>query len=126
MLEGPLSQQIGAALVGPTQLALSDRLALADFALRHTGRLLPVRTVLLWISQPREIDWTMQLYYAAWHSYMTSHSLSNWLAWQNESLLPVTALRRVRESLFQEAAGVLTRLEVIEILKHLDQLSAEW
>jgi len=126
MLENRISQQIGTEILGPTQIRLADRLVLADFALRNTRRLLPVRTMLLWISLPHEIDWTMQLYYAAWHSYMTSHSLTQWLAWQNESLLPVTALRRVRESLFQDAAGVLTRLEVVETLKHLDQLSAEW
>jgi len=75
---------------------------------------------------PVELDWTMRLYYGAWHSYLTSQSLTGWLPWQEQGILPVTALRRMRDRLLRDSVGVMTRLELIEFLKHLDVLAAEW
>ncbi len=126
LLDRHVTQQIGAAIVGPRETVIADRLALADFVFRDTKRRLPVQTVAVWLSMPREIDWTMRLYYAAWHSYLTSQSLTGLFAWQAEGILPATALRRMRERLLQDAVSVLTRLELIEFLKHLDTLAAEW
>ena len=125
-LENGVAQNIGAAIVGPRELAFADRLAFAGFSFRDTKRRIPLQTVAVWLSMPHEIDWTMRLYYAAWHSYLTSQSLTGWLASQEEGILPATALRRMRERLLQDAVGVLTRLELIEFLKHLDALAAEW
>ncbi len=126
LLENDVAQQIGAAIVGPRELAIADRLALAGFAFRDTKRRIPTPTIAMWLSMPPEIDWTMQLYYAAWHAYLTSQSLAGWLAWQEQGIVPATALRRMRERLLEDAVGVLTRLELIEFLKHLDTLAAEW
>jgi hypothetical protein len=125
-LEQIVSQQIGAPITGPRQLSLADRLAFADFTFRDTRRKLPVQTIAYWMVMPAEIDWTMRLYCAAWHSYLTAQRLTGMMAWQADGILPVTALRRMRERLLQDAVGVLTRLELIEFVKHLDTLSAEW
>ena len=126
LLEKQVSQRIGAVLVGPRDLLIADRLALADFAFRDTKRRLPTQTVAVWLAMPREVDWTMGLYYAAWHAYLSTQALTGFVAWQTNGLLPVTTLRRMRERLLQDAVGVLTRLELIEFLKHIDSLTAEW
>ncbi len=125
-LESSVTRQIGAAIVGPRELTIADRLSFAGFTFRDTRRRIPTQTIAVWLSQPAEIDWTMRLYYAAWYAYLTSQSLVGWLAWQEEGILPATALRRMRERLLQDAVGVLTRLELIEFLKHLEMLAAEW
>ena len=126
MLQNRVSQQLGAAILGPRDLNIADRLAFADFVFRDTKRRLSTQTVAVWMAMPREIDWTMRLYYAAWHSFLSTQSLTGFLAWQTNGIVPATALRRMRERLLQDAVGVLTRLELIEFLKHLDTLSAEW
>lgn len=125
-LSGAISDQIGGAILGPRGLHIADRLAFADFVFRDTGRRLPSQTIAVWLSMPRAVDWTMRLYYGAWYSYLTSQALTGWLPWQENGILPVTALRRMRERLLQDAVGELTRLELIEFLKHLDALAAEW
>jgi len=126
LLENKVAPQIGGAIVGPRHLTIADRLAFAGFAFRDTKRRLATQTIAIWLSMPHEIDWTMQLYYAAWYAFLTSQSLTGWMAWQEEGILPVTALRRMRERLLEDAVGVLTRLELVEFLKHLDALAAEW
>ena len=126
LLENNVAQQIGAAIVGPRELAIADRLAVAGFAFRDTKRRIPTATLAVWLSMPHEIDWTMRLYYSAWYAYLTSQALAGWLAWQEQGIVPVTALRRMRERLLDDAVGVLTRLELVEFLKHLDTLAAEW
>jgi len=126
LLEKQVSQRIGAAMVGPRNLLIADRLALADFVFRDTKRRIATQTVAVWLAMPHEIDWTMGLYYAAWHAYLTIHSLTGFVAWQTNGLLPATTLRRMRERLLQDAVGVLTRLELIEFLKHIDSLAVEW
>jgi hypothetical protein len=126
LLENYVSPQIGGAIAGPRDLVIVDRLAFAGFVFRDTKRHLPVHTIAVWMAMPHEIDWAMRLYYAAWHSYLTSLALTGWLAWQADGILPVTALRRMRERLLQDSVGVLTRLELIEFLKHIDNLTAEW
>ena len=126
LLATSISDQIGGAILGPRNLALADRLAFADFIFRDTRRRLPTQTIAVWLSMPIELDWTMRLYYGAWHSYLTSQSLTGWLPWQEQGILPVTALRRMRDRLLRDSVGVMTRLELIEFLKHLDVLAAEW
>ncbi len=126
LLRDNISRQVGATIAGPSQLSIADRLVLTNFAFQDIQRRLPIQTIAVWLSLPHKIDWTMRLYYAAWHSHLTSQSLTRWLTWQNESLLPITALRRVRERLLRDSVGTLTRLELIEFLKHLDSLSVEW
>jgi hypothetical protein len=126
LLTHNVSLQIGAAITGPRGLALADRLAFAGFVFHDTRRRLPTQTLAVWLSMPIEIDWTMRLYYAAWYSYLTTQSLTGWLAWQDQGIVPATALRRMRDRLLQDAVGVLTRLELVELLKHLDALCAEW
>ena len=126
LLATSVSDQIGGSILGPRNLAIADRLALADFIFRDTRRRLPIQTIAVWLSLPVELDWTMRLYYGAWHSYLTSQSLTGWLPWQEQGILPVTALRRMRDRLLQDAVGVMTRLELIEFLKHLDALAVEW
>ncbi|HKZ83377.1 MAG TPA: hypothetical protein VJ793_06940 [Anaerolineae bacterium] len=121
-----VSEQIGGAILGPRNLAIADRLAFVDFIFRDTRRRLPIQTIAVWLSMPVELDWTMRLYYGAWHSYLTSQSLTGWLPWQEQGILPVTALRRMRDRLLRDSVGVMTRLELIEFLKHLDVLAAEW
>lgn len=121
-----VSDQIGGAILGPRDLAIADRLALAGFIFRDTKRRLPTQTMAVWLSMPAEIDWAMKLYYGAWYSFLTSQTLTGWLSWQQEGILPVTALRRMRDRLLQDSVGVLTRLELIEFLKHLDVLAVEW
>ncbi|HEY4688412.1 MAG TPA: hypothetical protein VIK33_03805 [Anaerolineae bacterium] len=125
-LEGAIALYIGAPIVGPRELVAVDRLALAGFSFRDTKRHIHTQTIALWLVMPKEIDWAMRLYYAAWNAYLTSQSLAIWQPWQENGILPITALRRMRERLLQEAVGVLTRLELIEFLKHLDILAAEW
>ncbi|HLF25662.1 MAG TPA: hypothetical protein VJG32_04950 [Anaerolineae bacterium] len=125
-LHESVSRQIGAAITGPHATAIADRLAFAGFTFRDTKRRLATQTIAVWLAMPFEIDWTIKLYYAAWYSYLTSQALAGWLAWQEEGILPVTALRRMRERLLQDSVAVLTRLELIEFLKHLDTLAAEW
>ncbi|HET7003864.1 MAG TPA: hypothetical protein VFK65_00125 [Candidatus Binatia bacterium] len=126
LLATSVSEQIGGAILGPRNLAIADRLAFVDFIFRDTRRRLPIQTIAAWLSMPVELDWTMRLYYGAWHSYLTSQSLTGWLPWQEQGILPVTALRRMRERLLRDSVGVMTRLELIEFLKHLDVLAAEW
>jgi hypothetical protein len=125
-LESDISHQIGSALVGPRELRIADRLAIAEFSFRDTKRRIPIPSIAAWLAAPPGIDWTMQLYYAGWHAYLTAQSLAGWLAWQEQGLLPATALRRMRQRLLEDAVGLLTRLELIEFLKHLDKLAAEW
>jgi len=121
-----VSDQIGGMILGPRDLSIADRLAFAGFTFRDTRRRLPTQTIAVWLSMPFEMDWAMRLYYGAWYSYLTSQALTGWMPWQEEGILPVTALRRMRERLLQDSVGVLTRLELIEFLKHLDALAAEW
>ena len=125
-LSGGVSEAIGAPIVGPRELALADRLALAGFAFRDTKRRIPTSNIAVWLDMPFELDWTMRLYYAAWNGYLTSKALAGWVAWQDDILLPATTLRRMRDQLLASAASLLTRLELIEFLKHLDTLAAEW
>ena len=126
LLATSISDQIGGAILGPRNLAIADRLAFADFVFRDTRRRLPTQTIAVWLATPIELDWVMRLYYGAWHSYLTSQALTGWLPWEEQGILPVTALRRMRDRLLQDSIGVLTRLELIELLKHLDVLAAEW
>lgn len=126
LLERQIAHRIGAAIVGPRELRLTDRLAIADFAFRDTKRRIPAQSIAVWISQPPGVDWSMQLYYAAWYAFLTSHSLTGWLAWQEQGIVPTAALRRMRERLLEDSVGALTRLELVELLKHLDALAAEW
>ena len=126
LLENSASRHIGAGIVGPRDLRIADRLALAGFSFTDTKRRIATQTIAVWLSMPHEIDWAMRLYYAAWYAYLTSQSLAGWLAWQDDGILPAAALRRMRERLLQDSVGVLTRLELIEFLKHLDALAAEW
>jgi hypothetical protein len=125
-LANSVSQQIGGAIVGPRELTLADRLVLAEFTFRDTKRRIAVQTIAVWLSLPHPIDWAVRMYYAAWNAYLTSQALTGWLGWQDQGILPVTALRRARERLLHDSVGVLTRLELIEFLKHLDALTAEW
>lgn len=126
LLEKQVSGRIGAAMAGPRDLLIADRLALADFVFRDARRRIATQTIAVWLAMPCEIDWTMGLYYAAWHAYLSTQALTGFVAWQINSLLPTTTLRRMRERLLQDAVGVLTRLELIEFLKHLDTLAAAW
>jgi hypothetical protein len=125
-LEGRVSQQIGAAILGPRELLVADRLALAEFVFRDTKRRTATQTMAVWLAQPLALDWTTRLYYASWYAFLTSQHLAGWLAWQEQGIVPATALRRTRERLMQDAIGVLTRLELVEFVKHLDALAAEW
>ena len=126
LLETRVARRIGAAIVGPRELRIADRLAIAEFVFRDTKRRVSEQYMVVWLAQPSGIDWSMQLYYAAWYAFLTSHSLTGWLAWQEQGIVPSSALRRMRERLLQDSVGVLTRLELVEMLKHLDTLAAEW
>ena len=126
LLETRVARQIGAAIVGPRELRIADRLAVAEFVFRDTKRRIPEQYMAVWLAQPAGVDWSMQLYYAAWHAFLTSHSLAGWLNWQEQGIVPSSALRRMRDRLLQDSIGALTRLELVEMLKHLDTLAAEW